>query len=458
MAAMNAVASEGLRRSRYALLVLAGCLCAPFGSGCSDDDTGNGAGGGAGGTGGAGGAAVGGSGAGGGAAGGSGASGGAGGSWCAEGLLVSDEQEKVIPSVAAPAYLESLVDEVFGTTVTRVTGDPGTPIPAVGGTWGTIERHHYSKDMAWNADMSLLLLDKSNGGHEDLYLDGFSYEVLFTRRRPGEARWDPNDSTRRIYVADDEIGWFDVSADTTGVLETFSGYLNLQFGPYEGNLSLDGSRIAVLATDPNGAQVAFAYDLTNQQKFDDIALSGVEVDWVSISPLGNYVVLNDGADHTTVFDLGGNPVGATWSEYGRPSHYDLTVDDLGDEVAVGVSKSDPDSGRVIKRRLEDGEVTVLTGAGYASHTSTRNLLRPGWAYVTYQGSGDSWPPYFDEIVAVKLDDSLTVERLVHHHGIKSVYEAEAHGSPSPDGTKVIFASNWDNDGGPIGAYVVDLCP
>ena len=37
-------------------------------------------------------------------------------------------------------------------------------------------------------------------------------------------------------------------------------------------------------------------------------------------------------------------------------------------------------------RLLDGEVTVLTNGGYATHTSARNLSRPGWAYVTYQGS------------------------------------------------------------------------
>ena len=90
------------------------------------------------------------------------------------------------------------------------------------------------------------------------------------------------------------------------------------------------------------------------------------------------MVLNGGitakdADQSQVYDLEGNSVGEPWLKYGRPSHYDLTLDEHGDDIAVGVSKSPPDSGRVIKRRLRDGMVTVLTSGGYATHISTRNV-------------------------------------------------------------------------------------
>jgi hypothetical protein len=304
--------------------------------------------------------------------------------------------------------------------------------------------------------MSLLYLNKGDGDHPPLYLDGQTYEVLFARSSPGESRWHPTDPNTKIYVSGNEIGSFDVMADTTTPLASFPGYSNLELGPWEGNLSLDGNRIAVLASNGSN-QVAFAYDIDADEKLPDLDLSGVSVDWVSISPLGNHLVLNYGSDNTRVHELTGEQV-SMWSEYGRPSHYDMTVDGAGDEVAVGVSKSDPDDGRVIKRRLEDGQVTVLTNGGYATHTSTRNLARPGWAYVTYQSVEPNWPPYGAEIVAVKLDGGVTVERIAHHRSIRTVYDAEAHGSPSPDGEKVVFASNWGEDGGPIGAYVIDLCP
>ncbi len=104
-------------------------------------------------------------------------------------------------------------------------------------------------------------------------------------------------------------------------------------------------------------------------------------------------------------------------------------------------------------------VTVLTDGGYAMHTSTRNLTRPGWAYVTYQDRDGKWLPYRDEVVAVKLDGSRRVERLAHLHTNNTGYVTEAHACPSPDGTRVIWASNWEAPTGrPVGAYVVEVRP
>lgn len=63
----------------------------------------------------------------------------------------------VIPKGAQPGCLESYVDPVFGATVTRITGEPGTDIPNVGGKWGRVERHFHSKIAAFSCDESILL-------------------------------------------------------------------------------------------------------------------------------------------------------------------------------------------------------------------------------------------------------------------------------------------------------------
>ena len=374
---------------------------------------------------------------------------------------VTDTAVKDIPAIRKPAYLESYEDPVFGTKVTRITGNPDAGIPNVNGIWAKVARHHYSKDAAWNCDQSLLYLAIHQGRPNRLFLDGENYAVRFTRHnRPGrEMRWHPQRPDIMVYVRDNAIGYWDVRKDTTEVIVTFPSYCEFRIGPWEGNLSLDGRLIVVVGMKGEN-RIAFAYDLEQKQKYPDLVLNDVTIDWVSVSASGKYIVLNGeidgGKDRTQVYDLAGNKTTELWEKYGRPSHYDLTIDENGDDIAVGVSKSKPDVGRVIKRRLRDGKVTVLTSGGYAGHTSTRNVRRPGWAYVTYQGRGSAWPPYWDEVVAVKLDGSMTAERIAHLHTKRIDYLTEAHAVPSPDGKRVLWASNWESaNGRPIGTYVAD---
>ncbi len=374
---------------------------------------------------------------------------------------VTDTSVKDIPAIRKPAYLESYEDPVFGTKVTRITGNPDAGIPNVNGKWAKVARHHYSKDAAWNCDQSLLYLAIHQGRPNRLFLDGENYAVRFARHNgPGrEMRWHPQRPDIMVYVRDNAIGYWDVRKDTTEVIATFPGYCEFRIGPGEGNLSLDG-RLIVIGAKKGKDRIAFAYDIEQKQKYPDLVLNNVTIDWVSVSASGKYIVLNGeidgGKDRTQVYDLAGNKTGELWEKYGRPSHYDLTIDENGDDIAVGVSKSKPDVGRVIKRRLRDGKVTVLTSGGYAGHTSTRNVRRPGWAYVTYQGRGSSWPPYCDEVVAVKLDGSMTAERIAHLHTKRIDYLTEAHAVPSPDGKRVLWASNWESaNGRPIGTYVAD---
>lgn len=376
-------------------------------------------------------------------------------------LRGADKPVETLP-LAMPGYLESYMDPAFGSKVTRITGKPGGDIPKAGGTWAEIARHRYSKVPAWNCDESLLLLGRHQGRPAALFMDGRNYQPLFGREEsPGtEETWHPRKPDVMFFVKGNVLGEWNVRTDTPTTLAAFPGYTDLHFGPWEGNFSRDGGRV-VLTGKRGGAPVAFAYDLVKAKQWPDLPLKGIQVDWVSISPSGNYVVLNGGitakrGDQTQVFDLDGHKIGPLWDKYGRPSHYDLTFDSEGEEVAVGVSKSNPDDGRVILRRLRDGRVTVLTSGGYASHVSTRNVGLPGWAFVTYQESGPDWPPYGNEVVMVKLDGSHTVRRIAHLRTRLKGYETEAHAVPSPDGRRVLWCSNWEAaKGRPIATFVAE---
>lgn len=362
-----------------------------------------------------------------------------------------------------PGYLESYVDPAFGSKVTRITGEPGSAIRKLNSTWAKIARHRYSKIPAWNCDASLLLLGRHQGRPPLLFLDGVNYQPLFGHDdSPGtEETWHPQKPDVMFFVKDNALGEWNVRTNAITTLATFPGYTDLHFGPWEGNFTRDGGRV-VLTGKHGRVPVAFAYDLVKARQWPDLPLKSINVDWVSISPSGNYMVLNGGisakdGDQTQVYDLDGSKVGPLWEEYGRPSHYDLTFDSDGEEVAVGVSKSDPDDGRVILRRLRDGRVTVLTSGGYASHASARNVGLPGWAFITYQQRGPDWPPYWDEVVMVKLDGSLTVRRIAQLRTRLTDYETEAHAVPSPDGRRVLWCSNWEaGKGKPIATFVAEV--
>ena len=80
--------------------------------------------------------------------------------------LVTDSVQMYWPAanLAKPGYLETVLDPDFGTKITRIVGDPGTSVPVVGSTWRPVARHGYSKKPVWNADESLIFLEKHEGG------------------------------------------------------------------------------------------------------------------------------------------------------------------------------------------------------------------------------------------------------------------------------------------------------
>jgi hypothetical protein len=103
---------------------------------------------------------------------------------------------------------------------------------------------------------------------------------------------------------------------------------------------------------------------------------------------------------------------------------------------------------VTGRWVMSSGVWAATGAlNYVySHVSTRNTARPGWAYLSNYAPSGTFPGR-DEIVAVKLDGSNTVERFCHSHTNSESYGLQTHGCASPDGARVIFCSAWYGSNG-----------
>ena len=367
------------------------------------------------------------------------------------------------PSMDLPDYLVPTVDPSIGTTFVRVT-KPESPLGNGLACKLSYCTHRYSSAEAWNADQTLLLI--VNGCSGLCFLDGQTYVPLFHRRRGGgECEWHPRDPELMICVGGQRISRWAPRNNREEVILDLEGYSALQFGPHKGNPSWDGDRIVVRARNQAGELVAFAVDLSTRQKFPDIDLTQLpgKNSYCGISPLGRYIFCQqsriDLTNQAFVLGIDGNLI-QSWTENHRPGHGDMTVDSDGSEVYVGISKSVPDKYQVIKRRLHDGLVTALAPYGEAQHASTRAIRRPGWVILSYAGNPLVQQlhaaPLAQEVIVLKIDGSGEFRRVAHTLNVPYDYRSETHGSPSPDGSQIIWSSNWGRPGGPVFDFVSRL--
>ena len=391
------------------------------------------------------------------------------------------------PNVPKPAYLSPFSDPTFHTQVARIAGDIGASMAPASGTWGAVARHVYSKQQPWSSDGSIIVIE--NDGNP-IFLDGKSYQPLSGPCAGAiwDYRWHPSLAHPHELIDVDAAGttlqWFDVVA----CARTRSWSLPFavaDLGSGEGNPSNDGrfvvlgsaTQMVVVDMDPRAPFAPYP----NRRIGPPVTIapncgaSDCTIDWVSVSASGRYAVVDYNGDFPRVFDINPQtlaltphvyPAGTTECNGHDPGngyildlgHADFALDpyDNNEDVLVGQQSGGcPSSingqplGGVVMVRLRDGAVTSLTdpsNEAYPHHISTRNLDRPGWAYVSYLPSAGQ--RFNDEVVAVKLDGSKACERLAHMHSdANACYLCEPHAVPSRDGPRVIFASTWSIDCG-----------
>ncbi|TMI77951.1 MAG: hypothetical protein E6H04_13300 [Bacillati bacterium ANGP1] len=411
------------------------------------------------------------------------------------GILTDASAALGVPVVPEPPYLSPISPPPFGTTITRIAGDPGTAIPFTNGgsgQWNTDARHHYSTDEPWNADQTLIAMDQPGGNPGLLFLDGRTYLPVmpqcanYNRR---DDRWHPTLPSVRINADGTLLEWFDV----VHCVQVMSWTLPLPvsyLGMTNGNVSADGRFVAL--ADQMGSMFVVDMQANRIGPIAGYAYNGWVATGVGISASGKYVWVHYSGDSNRIFDVDPNTLALTpHPETGPICHgaavdgsvYDVAHQDVGlnpfdknEDVMVGQEHCGNVGqvvngqlvGHVIMVRLRDGAITSLTdptNEAYAYHVSLRATRRPGWAYVSYY-EGQDGRRFDQEIIAVPLDGSTAVERWAHlHTETTDCYRCEAHPVPSWDGLRLIFASTWsrDCDGG-CGTqavrqdYVVDRGP
>ncbi|MDF1812352.1 MAG: hypothetical protein P1V20_09060 [Verrucomicrobiales bacterium] len=375
-----------------------------------------------------------------------------------------------------PDYLKTIRGEVFGQKITRVTGDRGTQVSDTNILWSQPARHIYSMVAAWDCSDSLLAIRNAgaskidgSGAYEWLLAIGPDYrkkiplQASFT-----EFRWWNTKPKRMLLITPDGLSDFDpVEIQTVPInldKSILSQYTNIGLSS-QGNLSDDDKLIALIGTHrQTGIRHALIVSLEKSEVLAQIPFDIPRLDFATVSPGGRFLLVNGEftageADRTRVYDLEGNPIGQQWDPYGLPSHYDLTTDREGREIAVGVAKSRApgiDPGSLISRDLESGEIKLLLRGGYAMHISCRNLKLPGWAFVSYSRIDmATYPPFNNELIAVKTDGSGKFRRICQFQSESDDYWCQPQACPNFRGTEAVFASNWRVAGNGAEAYVVE---
>ncbi|MBI5324942.1 MAG: T9SS type A sorting domain-containing protein [Ignavibacteriae bacterium] len=396
--------------------------------------------------------------------------------------LVSHHNPLFCPDKPKPEVNSTYTDQVFGTSVTRMTS------ASENGFNGIIPE--YSKRQAWNADETLLMLRSGDG--EVLLFNGNSYQYIKKLDAVGgeDVFWHPS-NPKLIYFSRDSIFYsYNTDSEIATALHVFTKYTWINTRA-EGNLSLDGRYYAFVGQVYNYStgDVIFKdivlYDIESDTEISTMAIpqdSISDFDWVSVSPLGNYIVVdyanveNLRYHGVEVYDRNMNFI---WQKPLGAGHSDLGLDASGNEVLV-MDIYDADSNRVYikKYNLANGEETTLIDLApfFYFHISCRNQLRNEWCFVsTFDNPGRlthdslSWLPFEDEVFALKLDGSGEVQRIAHHHSRRfsqttpdpdnSNYYAEPHATISRKGNRIIFGSNWEQNveqSNSVDAYVCDF--
>lgn len=334
-----------------------------------------------------------------------------------------------VPNLARPGYLVPVQDSVTGATIIRITDAAAFGARDV--------RHGYPLRQPWNVDQTLILLD-GFANPKRWILDASTYEILRTIPVLPDIRWSSTDPNKLYGVSGNKFVTIDAITGAMTTLRTFSGYNEILIGPYKGNLSIGDKYVAFQADE----RAVIVYDISTDtviadKSFASLGYSG-RVHWLGMSQSGNYVVISNHSISSS-HDRNLNKI-ATLLPGRHLRHGDLGYDASGNEVYVQVCPVD-------MVRLSDGQTTKLF-SNECGHLSTRNYKRPGWAYINFN---DGRP---QDVLAFRLDGSKIVERFTHHRSSQATYTAQAHTAASPDGTKVMFASDW-NGTSEINSYVAE---
>jgi len=386
--------------------------------------------------------------------------------------LITDKLSHPMPKVAKPAHLAAFKDPVFGSTVRRITNASS----------GEIIKPIYSTIQAWNADESYLILWDRNKGHQ-LY-DGKTYkfirqldinpadleQVYWDFKKPNILYFVEHYHIMGGFPAGNRLIRYEVSSGKAEVLKDFMKDCKnneLSSGGDPMGMSWDSNVIGLKCGSENNTNF-FYYKIGERETGPFVTpkmLKGAEPSLApQPTPSGKrfYMqgrVLDEHLIPVRQLDLANSGEHASLGRFpnGEDGYFAVTFDG-GDQCGEG---------SLVAHNLENGSCRVVigevTGWPYpptSTHVSAIAHRNPGWVGVSSVGDPESTKALHQEIYLAYVDDKKPkVCRVAHHHSYakegKMGYWSEPHVVISPSGTRLLFASDWDN-GKSVDTYVVEL--
>lgn len=389
----------------------------------------------------------------------------------------------VPPALPLPAAGTPFADPRFCTTLRRVSDTSDS---------GGYETHEYSQLQAFSSDNIYLLLDGSDG-FIIRRVDDLSPVTGLDASGWNDPRWHPGQPHVVVHFDSNEdtvlrLQLTSVDTLTTTTIYTFPApYERIRVPQSWDEISEDGRWLAGMASQSDGTQVAFALNMQTRALGAQLPIPAlyagpcdpdpiwgkVEPDWVGVSPLGRYLVMQwarDGTERCSgleTFDLQtGAFVGRVYEGH---QHGDLGVDSDGDTeffMTFELAGPPPDNDRpALGMRVLPGNATFsppiylqVLDWGNGEHISCRG---PNGVCLVTAGSlaSNGWNPFEAELFLQYTDGS--VSRLAHHRSSSCAYWVQPRATISRDGRYVAFASDWGRelDCGDLGRgdpFIIDL--
>jgi uncharacterized protein (TIGR03437 family) len=358
-------------------------------------------------------------------------------------------------TMAPPGAGDTYVDPVFGSIIQRVSNALTMTNNASGGNLTWIE-NEYATMSAFNNDNSkFILLHESYFGlynSTGTYLSDLPFEISAS----SEPRWSRKDLVTLYYHSRNQIKSYNIATGNIAVVHTFSEYSTIS-GNGEMDISFDGDHLVYCGDN----EFIFVYQISTNQKFAMFDVGSTiagptPFDSIYITPQNNVIVswFTAGTRRNTgqeLFDINMNFLRQVGHADG---HKDVTTDTNGDEVLIWTNSDDPQpisncNNGIMKSRLADAVQTCLAQLDWslAVHISAPDgngtVFVDTEAPANPQPGAAGWVAYTDEILQVKLDGS-GVTRWAQHRSVSTGnYNWEPKLSTSRDGTRLLYASNFD---------------